>query len=160
MDPVIARFIDRLHDAFHDGDEGAAHKALEQANVAKLQEQYRAVVRGDLAGFAALLSDDIDMEFMGEGNLPFAGRWQGREAVVAAVKKNFSLLEAQQPEIEAVVAQGDTVVVLARETGRVKATGRCYEVRWIQWHQFREGLLCRFREMVDGDSLQRASRAE
>ena len=43
------------------------------------------------------------------------------------------LLEQQMPEIEAVIAQGDTVVVLGRERGNMRAGGS-YSVRWMQMH--------------------------
>jgi ketosteroid isomerase-like protein len=160
MDPVLSSFIDRLRDAFHHGDPGAAGKAAESNNVARLQDQYRALAKADIPAFAALLSDDIEMEILGANELPFVRRARGRDAVLDAVARNFALVEQQQPEVEQVVAQGDTVVVVARERGRVKATGRDYDIRWVQMLTFRDGLLCRFREMADADSLVAATRAQ
>src|SRR3954447_16933339 len=148
MNPVVAHFIERLDHAFQEGDPRATEKTTEKDNVKLLQEQYRAVVRGDVAAFAAALADDIELDIFGGPDLPFAGSWKGREEVLKAVARNFSLLEDQRPEVESVVAQGDTVVVFARERGRFKATGREYEIRWAQWFTFRDGLVSRVRELA------------
>jgi uncharacterized protein len=159
MDPVVTQFIERIHHAFHEGDQHAAQKAAEQTNVSRTQQQYRALATGDAEGFAATLSDDVEMEIFGPPELPFAGRWRGRDEVLKAVAHNFGLIEEQRPEVESVVAQGDTVVVFARERGRFKATKREYEIRWVQWFTFRDGLMCRFRELAEADPLIAASRS-
>ena len=158
MNPVVLHFIDRLENAFHEGDPHATHKTAEKGNVKFLQEQYRALVRGDVAAFAAALADDVELDVIGGPDLPFAGRWKGRDEVLKAIARNFSLLEDQQPEVESVVAQGDTVVVFARERGRFKATGREYDIRWAQWFVFRDGQLFRMRELAEEAPLVAAAR--
>jgi hypothetical protein len=40
-------FIERLHEAFLDGDNASATKVAEAGNVLRLQEVYRALARGD-----------------------------------------------------------------------------------------------------------------
>ena len=97
------------------------------------------------------------MEIFGPQELPFAGSWKGREEVLKAIAHNFSLVEEQRPEVETVVAQGDTIVVFARERGRFEATGREYEIRWAQCFTFRDGLVCRFREMAESEPLVAAA---
>jgi ketosteroid isomerase-like protein len=158
MNPIVMKFIERLENAFHEGDPRATEKTAEKDNVKSLQEQYRALVRGDVAAFAATLADDVELDILGGPDLPFAGRWKGRDEVIKAVVLNFSLLEDQQPEVESVVAQGDTVVVFARERGRFKATGREYDIRWAQWFTFRDGLLFRMRELAEEGPLVAAAR--
>ena len=158
MNPVVSQFIERLDHAFHEGDPRATEKTAENDNVKSLQEQYRALVRGDVASFAASLTDDVELDIIGGPDLPFAGRWKGRGEVLKAVARNFSLLEDQQPEVESVVAQGDTVVVFARERGRFRSTGREYDIRWAQWFVFRDGLLFRMRELAEEGPMVAASR--
>jgi ketosteroid isomerase-like protein len=158
MNPVVLQFIERLENAFHEGDPHATHKTAEKDNVKFLQEQYRALVRGDVAAFAAALAGDVELDVFGGPDLPFAGRWKGRDEVLKAIARNFSLLEDQQPEVESVVAQGDTVVVFARERGRFKSTGREYDIRWAQWFVFRDGLLFRMRELAEEGPLVAAAR--
>lgn len=122
----ITHFLDAVDRAFRDGDPEHAAKWAERDNVRLLQEQYRAIGQGDMAAFAGLLAEDVEFEVLGPAEVPFRGRWQGRQAVAEAVWRNFAMLEDQRLEVCSVGAQGDTVVVVLRERGRVRATGRDY----------------------------------
>jgi ketosteroid isomerase-like protein len=62
-------------------------------------------------------------------------------------------VEEQQPEILAVVAQGAVVVVTARERGRYRATGRSYDLHWVQLFTFRQGKVVRVREVFDSAAM-------
>jgi ketosteroid isomerase-like protein len=159
MNPTaVSQFIDKLRDAFEDDDSNAAAKVMESNNVTLIQDQYRAIARGDFAAFVNLLADDIEMEIVGPSAVPFVGSWRGRQQVVDAIGKNFSHLEDQHPEVQSVVAQGDMVVVTAKERGRIKATGRTYEVHWVQYFTFRNGKVVRFRELFDSGAMLDAVR--
>jgi hypothetical protein len=48
------------------------------------------------------------------------GTWRGRSEVVEATRKNFALVSGQRPEIEGMIAQGDSVAVLLRESERAQ----------------------------------------
>ena len=149
---VVAQFIDRLAIAFEEDDAEAAGKTLEAGNVRRVQENYRALARGDFAAFLESLAEDVDMEFAGAPDAPFAGRWRGRDEAGRAVRDNFSQVEEQRPEIRAVVAQGDVVVVVAQESGRFRGTGRPYDTHWVQSFTFRDGKVARFRQICDSST--------
>ena len=153
---AIHQFVDDLRAAFEAGDELVAHKAVEEACVALVQDQYRALARGDFAAFLDTLADDIELENVGPPALPFVGRWQGRDQVAEAVQRNFSLIEDQRPEVLSLVAQGDTVVVVARERGRVRSTGQEYDMHWVQMLTYRERRLVKFRQVFDSGSILHA----
>ena len=144
----FTHFLDAVDRAFRHGDPEHAAKRAEQENVRLLQEQYRAIGQGDKEGFASLLAEDVEFEVLGPPEVPFLGRWQGRQAVTEAVWRNFALLEDQRPEVCSVVAQGDTVVVVLRERGRVRATGKDYAFECVQLHAFRDGKSVRVRELI------------
>src|SRR5262245_4130419 len=134
---AIARFVDGLRQAFEAGDPAAAAKCAEAACVRLVQEQYRAIARGDFAAYPDTLAEDIEFENVGPAAVPFVGRWRGREEVAEAIARNFGYVEDQRPEVLSVVAQGDCVVVVAREQGRYRPTGRDYDAHWVQhftWH--------------------------
>lgn len=76
------------------------------------------------------------------------GTWRGRKEVVEATRKNFALVDGQQPEIESMIRQGDCVAVLLRETGKVKATGQAYSIRAVQWFTFADGKIRKIDEIV------------
>ncbi len=148
MDPeTTSDFVGRLTTAFHDGDSQAAHKQLERYNVERLMQFYAAVARHDFSAAAAFLADNVSLEILGA--IPFAGEWNGRDQVSAAIQANFALVDEQQPEIQSVTAQGDTVVVVARELGLYKPTARRYDVHWVQIITFAGGKIVRAREIAD-----------
>jgi ketosteroid isomerase-like protein len=146
----IARMLDRITHAFHEGDPEAGRKQAEAENVRLLREQYDAIARGDFDGAIEMFAEDIEFEILGPERGPFAGRWQGRAEVGDAVRRNFAKVENQEPEIHAVVAQGDTVVIIARECGRIRDTGQHYDVHWVQQFTFRDGKAVRIREIFNG----------
>jgi ketosteroid isomerase-like protein len=141
----VARFIDRLHDAFQEGDEAADGKVTEAGNVRRLQEQYRAIARGDFAPVIASMAQDIELELHGPADLPINGSWRGLAEVTAALQRNFASLAEQQAEILSVVAQGDTVVLFAEERGKVRASDTPYHLRWVQLFTFRDDKIVRVR---------------
>ena len=94
MNPAsVGRFIDRVEGAFLEHDARSASKEVEAANVRRLQEQYRAILRGDFEFVSDSMADDIDMEMIGPPNLPLVGHWRGRQEVAEAVRNNFAQLE-------------------------------------------------------------------
>jgi ketosteroid isomerase-like protein len=150
---AIASFIDQLGQAFRAGDPGVAAKRLEAENVRRLQDQYRAVGRQDFAAALDFCADDIELEILGPPDLPLAGCWRGRAEVATALAKNFALLADQRPEVQHLVAQGDTVVIFARERGRFVQTGLPYDIQWVQLWRYRDGKCVRFREICDHTTL-------
>ncbi len=159
MNPAaVDQFIASIRGAFEEGDARAAEKPEEARNVASVQRQYQALARGDLEAFLETIADDIDMEIVGPPGAPMVGRWRGRDQVVEAVCQNFGQVEDQRPEIRTVVAQGDTVMIMARERGRFRHTKREYETHWVQVLTFRDGRVVRFRECFDSGPILEASR--
>jgi len=139
--------LDQLHAGFLKGDDDAASKQAEAQHVRLLQQMYQVIGQGEWQKFAELLHDDIEFQIDCPPSLPMRGRWRGKTQVAEAVQRNFGMLEQQVPEIEAVVAQGDTVVVVGREQGNMRGGGS-YSLRWMQMHTFRDGKLYRVYEMV------------
>ena len=149
LEPNVAvDFINGVSDAFRAGDPAIDVKSAETDNVAALMRQFQCVADNDWAGFADLLDEDAGLEIVGPPSVPFRGRWKGRRETAATVQRNFGLLEGQKPELISIIAQGDMVVVHARETGRVKATGAEYAFEFVQFHTFRAGRSVACRQLV------------
>jgi uncharacterized protein len=151
-------FIEQLELAFARDDGNATSKVCEADNVRRLQDHYRAIARGDFGPVIAGMADDIDYEMIGPPDIPLVGRWRGRQQVAEAVRQNFGMLEEQQAELLDVVAQGDMVVLFAREQGRFRATGKPYDFHWVQLFTFRDGKVARFRGVFDSAALLEAVR--
>jgi hypothetical protein len=67
--------------------------------------------------------------------------------------RNFSFFENQRPQLESVVAQGNYIVVTAREQGHYRPIQHNYELHWVQVFFYVDGKLKRVRELTDGGSL-------
>lgn len=145
-------FIDRLHDHFRAEDPAIDVKREEAEQFRLLQDAYRHLTQGDFSRFVELLAEDIEFEIVGPASLPFLGKWNGKDEVVQAIQRNFSKVEQQEPEIKSVVAQGNQIVVIAREEGRYRDSGAAYNIQWVQLFTLRGGKLARILEIVSGDA--------
>jgi ketosteroid isomerase-like protein len=113
---------------------------------AVLHTVYAAIVKGDFDAASQSMTEDVELNICGFG--PMNGTWRGRTEVVEATRKNFALLAGQQPEVDAMIAQGDCVAVLLRESGVLKSTGQPYSIRGVQWFTFVDGKIRRIDEIV------------
>jgi ketosteroid isomerase-like protein len=113
---------------------------------AVLHAAYDAIIRGDYEAFGNCLTPDAEMTIHGFG--PMNGTWRGRAEVVAATRKNFGEAEDQQPIIEGMVAQDDTIVVRIHESGVFKSSRKAYSSRGVQWFTFAEGKIKKIDEIV------------
>jgi hypothetical protein len=64
-----------------------------------------------------------------------------------------SAIENQEPEIRSVVAQGDVVVIVAHEHGRLRDSRRPYTLHWVQMFTFRDGRVARFRLICNSAAM-------
>ncbi|SIO17426.1 hypothetical protein SAMN05444166_2826 [Singulisphaera sp. GP187] len=147
-DAIVTAFIDRFPDAFSEGDPKVMDKKVEAGNVLVLQSLYRAIAQGNFTAFVNMLAEDVGIEILGTSTVPYLGSWQSRQKVAEAVRNNYAMVEEQQPVLQSVVAQGDTVVAAGCERGRNLVTGQRYDIQWVQFHTFRDGKLIRMRQLV------------
>lgn len=149
---VEGAFFDQITTAFQENDPDVFAKERESGHVRSVQLLYHALARGAFAESLELVTEDFELEIFGPPQSPFNGKWQGRDNVLAAMQRNFGLLEDQRPVIQSVVAQGNMVILTAREEGRVRATGYTYRVQWMQEFTFADGKINKVRELVDGSA--------
>ena len=137
-----------LGPAFEQGDPEAASKVQERANVELMGRMFHAIAHGRFDEFRHHLAYDVSYEMAVPAHIPWVRHALGPEDVTAAVAANFRTLREQRSEPLALVSQGDTVMVMARETGRFAESGEPYEVMLAQQYTFREGRLAVFRSVV------------
>ncbi|MBV9768661.1 MAG: nuclear transport factor 2 family protein [Bryobacterales bacterium] len=111
-----------------------------------LHAAFDAIIQGNFDAFGQSVTDDVELSVSGFGALD--GMWRGRDAVIAATRKNFALLSDQKPEIESVIWQGDRTAVLLKESGMLKSSGQSYTVRGVQWFTFADGKISKIDEIV------------
>ncbi len=87
------------------------------------------------------------LQILAPPDVPFIRSAEGAPAFLDAVRKNFAMLEEQNPVVLSIVAQGEAVVCIVREQGRYAEDGRRYDLHAMQEFVFREGKLARIFEM-------------
>jgi hypothetical protein len=151
--PIDPQFIETFQAAFREGDENVANKLEEAQNVRRVEEVFRLIASKDFKALDGILADDVTLEIVGSPDTPMAGLTQGSQRVIETLENNFAQVEEQQPEIQSVVAQGDTVVVIGRDRGRFRPTGRNYDLHWMHQYTFKGGKIIRMRELFDSAAL-------
>lgn len=115
-----------------------------------LDSYYAALRDGDFAVLEGLLAPDIRVRYFGpEGLLPWVGQHDGFEAYRRFLGLVRDALEIVRVEQEAVIAEGDWVVVLGHGHWRARATGRAIDVRMTNAFRFRDGRIAEYRVYTD-----------
>jgi ketosteroid isomerase-like protein len=133
--------------AFIEGDPEARNKSLEMRNVTAVKALVAAVARDDYDFFSGVVSDSVSLKILAPPDVPFIRDAKGVPAFLDTVRRNFAMVEEQNPVILAVVAQGESVVCIVRERGRYKEDGRAYDLHAMQEFLFRDGKLERILEI-------------
>ena len=124
----------------------AAATSGTQEALVSLHAVYDAIIKGDLEAIGEFLTDDVELNICGFRAID--GNWRGRDDVVTAARKNYAQLDSQQPAIEGMISQGDSVAVLMRESGVLKSNGQAYSIRGVQWFTFANGKIRRIDQIV------------
>jgi ketosteroid isomerase-like protein len=157
---IDPQFLDTFQSAFHEGDENVADKREEAENVRRVEEVFRSIARKDFDALNDILADDVTFEIIGSSDTPMAGITRGRQAVIEAARNNFAQVDDQRPEIQSVVAQGNTVVVIGRDRGRFRLTGQRYDLQCIYQYTFKNNKVISIRELFDTAAMLRAIQPE
>jgi len=143
---AFGRLLAGITRAYAQSDVDYLTKEAETANVDTLRRMFGFLLEGKVDDFAALLTDDIEFELAG---VPaWNGRSMGREAVIAAITRNFATVANQQPVIRSLVAQGEEIALFLEERGAFRETSESYHIYAVQWFTFRGGNVSRIREVV------------
>lgn len=109
---------------------------------------------GNVEGLMGALSDDIVWTHHGpRDRIPFAGTWKGKAGVGAFLQAFLGSAEPVFVNVKGMVASGDTVVVLIRESYRVRATGKAYETDVAHIWKIVGGKAVQFDELYDSAAI-------
>jgi ketosteroid isomerase-like protein len=106
----------------------------------------RAIASDDFDAAGPYLAEDMDMDIHGPSHM--SGSWSGREAVLAALRRNFNSVTEQRPKILEMVEAGGKIAVRIEEGGRFRESKALYSFRGIQWFRFEDGLLKYFEQYL------------
>jgi uncharacterized protein len=130
-----------------------------QENTRLVQQAYQSIKAGDMQALVNALAADVQWQLPEMETVPFAGMWQGREAVGQFFSKVFEVQDVVEFEPEEYIAQGDKVVVLGCFLIRIKATGKDFGSDWAHVWTVKDGKVTRFYEYVDTATISRAHTA-
>ena len=131
----------------------------EHENTRLVQQAYQSIQAGDVRSLLNSLAEDVEWELPEMKNVPFAGRWEGREQVGRFFDKVAEAQEVLEFEPKEFIAQEDKVVVLGRFSMRIKSTGRDVGSDWAHVWTVKGGKVTRFYEYVDTAAVSGAHTA-
>ena len=129
----------------------------EQENLGVIQGLFAAFGRGDLESVLNALAEDVEWTAAGPSAIAHAGTYRGLDEVARFFQAVSGSLEFDEFEPQEFLVQGESVVVLGREQGRVRSMGREFENPWAMAFRLHGGKVARFRLYEDTAALAAAS---
>ena len=126
---------------------------MSQHNIGVVQNGYAAFGRGDIPAFLSLLDANVEWKTPGSSDLPTAGTRRGPAQVGEFFGTLVGIIDFEQFEPQSFIADGDRVVVIGRETFKVKATGKSITGDWCHVFTVRDGKIVAFHEFLDTAAL-------
>jgi ketosteroid isomerase-like protein len=111
-----------------------------------LRKILQAIATDDFDAVAPYIAEDMEMDIHGPTGM--SGAWSGREAVIAALRRNFSSVTEQRPRILEMVEADGRIAVRIEEGGRFRESKQLYSFRGIQWFRFEKGQLKYFEQYL------------
>jgi len=145
---TLAEVPDALGPVFEAGDPLAKGRTWERRHLAIMGEIVAAIAAGEYDQLRAHLCPDVTLEIAAPPSVPWVRNAAGVDEVIAAVRHNFRTLRDQRPTPLALAAQGDTVMIMARESGTWVANGQPYETMLSQQWTFRDEKLACIRSVA------------
>jgi uncharacterized protein len=120
--------------------------AQQDQNLETVRRVYDAYATRDVDGLLAPLHDDFEISQTDE--LPWGGRYKGRDGMMEYVKNITTIVESTLV-VEEMFEAGDHVIVIGRATGTVKSSGKQYDARLVDVCQVREGKVLSINIYID-----------
>jgi uncharacterized protein len=116
----------------------------EEENKRVVQAIFEAFGRGDVPGVLSHLAEDVEWRAPGPASVPYLGERRGRGGATEFFVKLGTNVEFESFEPGAFIAEGDRVVALGRERGRVRGTGKVFDNEWALVFTFGGGKVTHF----------------
>ena len=105
---------------------------------------FEAFGRGDVPGVLEQVAADVTWKAPGPSAVPYFGDRRGHAGATEFFVQLGTHVDFEQFEPGAFIAEGDRVVVLGRERGRVKGTGKTFDNEWALVFTFDGGQVTGF----------------
>lgn len=146
----LAEIPQTLGPVFMAGDPAVEGKAREWSNVERIGRMVQAIAEGRFDALREQLAPDVAYEMAAPKRFPWRRTASGADEVAAAIAENFASVCEQRTQPLSLVSQGDTVMVMAREAGRLVDSGQRYDILLAQQFTFAaDGRLAGFRAVAN-----------
>lgn len=120
-------------------------------DVELVQSAFEVWNKGDIDGFAGLVSDDVAwLEVSGRPEGGSSERF-GRERMRQALESLFDAWESYHIEVERIEEAGDRVLAIVREVARGRSSGLEVDGRWGYLVSVEDGLIARIEAYRDAE---------
>ena len=120
----------------------------EQENTQLVRKTYELFRKGD-ESFLESFSDDISWELPEMKNVPYAGKFNGIEAVTDFFTRLGEAEESLIHNPTEIIAKDDKVIVLGNMKWRIKDTNNEYDSDFVHVLTVKDGKINGFREFMD-----------
>ena len=121
------------------------------------QRFYELFLSGKIDDLLRLVDEGCDVYNPLPESVGFGGRFKGPQGFAVYLQGMLPKLEIQQFEIDEIVAEGERVIVLGRETSRIRSTDKSYTMAWVHVLTVQNGRLLSFRDYNDTAAMAAAS---
>ena len=104
---------------------------IETENAERVTKIFEAFGRGDVGYILDQLADDVRFVSHLDSTVPWAGEYSGKNNVARFFQALGSSVEVAEHPVDALVAQGDTVVATGDVRFRVRETGKAGSSKWV-----------------------------
>jgi hypothetical protein len=133
----------------------------EQENVQLAQKIFQMILNRDLAATVPFFTEDFLLVSPGPKELlPWAGEYHGPQAMAQYFTAMAQGLEQTGIALDGLIAQGDKVAVQGHHHARVRATGKSYDLSWVQVWTFRAGKAASMHSYHDTYLVAQAARPD
>ncbi|HEV7894152.1 MAG TPA: nuclear transport factor 2 family protein [Pyrinomonadaceae bacterium] len=110
-----------------------------------VQQVFEKFGSGDVPGLLAMIAEDAEWAAPGPEVVPYFGERRGRDGALEFFKQLGSNVEFERFEPGDFIAEGERVVVLGFERGRVRSTGKTFDNHWALVFTVRDGMVAGLR---------------
>lgn len=116
----------------------------EQENKKVVQAIFESFGRGDVSGLLGHVADDVVWSAPGSSLVPHHGERRGHDGVKDFFQQLGSNVSFEKFELGELIAEGEKVVALGSERGRVNATEKTFDNDWAIVFTVRDGKVTNF----------------
>jgi ketosteroid isomerase-like protein len=105
--------------------------SIEIENTERVTQVFEAFGRGDVQFILDQLADDVRFTSHLDPAVPWAGEYAGKDNVACYFEALGGAVEVTEHPVNALLAQGDTVVAMGDVSFRVRETGKTGSSSWV-----------------------------